>query len=1387
MRNASNLIALNVSHNMITNEVAESLATVLSHNDNLQVLYLSSNCLRSQGCIEVFNGLKNTLDLRNLDISYNKITAEAANSIAAVVCQNMKLEMFDISYNELETQGTIKIFKAMEHISTLKKVNIAHNMISSEAAMYISNVFCSNSKLRELDLRDNILLEMDVIMKTINFTIINNLNDEQIWNKLSVIITNLKELNLSNINLQTARAIGVLKGLDNISTLIKFNISGNSITSSAADNLAEFLSKNTELQEINVSHNNLQEAGISRILGAINISRLTRLNVSANNVNLKFIVKLFLYATKLTDLDFSNNTLDDSVDAIAFFSGLNNVFINLANLNMSGICNKFSDEAVIALAHVLSQNTKLIELDLSNNNLYSKAIKIFSELKTSTLIKLNIRNNSITDQAADTIATFLSRNTGLEELDLSHNNLQSEGTIKIAKANLMNLTNFNISHNGITNTAANDIAVFMCRNTKLQVLDFSCNDLHESGCRIIFEVLQNISMLTSLNISNCSVSNKLSTLLLHNTNLQKLNLSHNHLSTSDIVKIFKGMKNISNLKRIDISHNMITDKATNSIATVLSQNNNLQKLNISFNCLGSKGCIKVFNGMKNILNLRKLDISYNKVDSEATDNLVVVLSQNTKLEELDISFNDVQTLGAIKIFKSIKQTLTLTKVNIAHNMINGEAAQYIIDVLYNNNGLKELDISDNTPLEMDVITMIIVSCVTKLNCSQLVSEHVTSKLSIIATNLQELNISNINLQAAGTIKVFKGLYNISTLKKFNISRNSITSVAANVLKEFLSKNNDLQELDLSYNCLQDTGVIKICEANISNLISFNISHNSITIKAADDIAKFLSHNSQMKIFDLSCNGLLELSVINILKEMQAGKSAKLNVSNASVINKAVDELTTLHYTSTLGKLDISGINLSTSNTVKVFKEMKNFSNLIALNVSHNNIPNEAADELAISLLYCPKLKELDLSCSNLSTLNAIKIFKGLKNITQLVAIDLSDNMITDEAADELAIVLYHNNSLQIFNLSSNHLTSKGCVKVMDGMNNILCLKKLDISYNQITCEAADSISTFLSHSNELEELMLNNNDFSDTVFLFERIQTAKLSKLDISNNKIGSLIVLTGEIPNALVRNSDLVELNLSGNDFESDDVITILNGMEKILNLQRFNISRNSITCRAADNIAKVLSHNTNLQELCLSDNDLQSSGIVLLLSRMNNITKMTHLDLSSNYITEEAADNIATFLRHNNNLKVLNLSNNPIQTTGIKTIFGAKDTTYNLIKLSLSENMLDDEVADVITVLLSQSCSLEEFDLSKNNLQAVGAVTVFKAIQSCPRILKLNMSSNKITDEAGDDIANVLSKATTLREVDLDSNTLSVKVLKSILRAFIKLPSDYLEVDEICPDIDS
>lgn len=125
---------------------------------------------------------------------------------------------------------------------------------------------------------------------------------------------------MSDVNLQTTGVIKGFKGVDNITTLTKFNISRNSLTPLAANVLAEFLSNNSNLQELDMSHNDLQETGVSKILGALRIFKLTSLNISANNINLKSIGEVISCTTKLMELDLSYNMLKNSTEVICFLS-----------------------------------------------------------------------------------------------------------------------------------------------------------------------------------------------------------------------------------------------------------------------------------------------------------------------------------------------------------------------------------------------------------------------------------------------------------------------------------------------------------------------------------------------------------------------------------------------------------------------------------------------------------------------------------------------------------------------------------------------------------------------------------------------------------------------------------------------------------------------------------------------------------------------------------------------------------------------------------------------------------------------------------------------------------------------------------------------------------
>ena len=90
-------------------------------------------------------------------------------------------------------------------------------------------------------------------------------------------------------------------------------------------------------------------------------------------------------------------------------------------------------------------------------------------------------------------------------------------------------------------------------------------------------------------------------------------------------------------------------------------------------------------------------------------------------------------------------------------------------------------------------------------------------------------------------------------------------------------------------------------------------------------------------------------------------------------------------------------------------------------MSSISINKEAADDIATVLSHNTKLQVLYLANSDLETSGVIKIAKGLHNASSLIVINISNNSINEEAADDIAAVLSHNSRLEILELGNKYL------------------------------------------------------------------------------------------------------------------------------------------------------------------------------------------------------------------------------------------------------------------------------------------------------------------------------------------------------------------------------
>ena len=1376
----SNLIKISIVNSFISDNIADDLSVVLSRKVKLKKLILSHNNLQTLSTTRIFEGMRGKSSLTLLTVSHNTISPVAAMSIANVLSCNPKLEELDLSYNNMQSIGVTEILKGIMNISNLKILNISGNNISDEAANGIGDVLSHNTKL--------------------------------------------EELNLSCNSLQAAGAIKVFNSMKEIVILKKFSISKNSITDEATDYLVPILCHNTNLEEIDLSYNRLQTAGIVKILkGLKDILSLKLLKVgngyitdeaasdilavlSHNNEQIidepgSGIVAVLSNSSKI-DLSETETSI-----ALIILKSVYNIS-NIRQFSMSN--NSVSHDAAVEIAIIISHNINLEKLDLSFNRLQTtSAIEIFSRMKNFSNLKIfKIKNNGITDEVAKYIAAIFLYNTKLEELDLSYNRLQSAGIIKILKGimNISNLKRLNIRGNNISDEAANDIGDVLSHNTKLEELNLSCNSLQAAGAIKVFNSMKEIVTLKKFSISKNSITDEaipyLVPILCHNTNLEEIDLSYNRLQTVGIVKVLKGLKDILSLKLLKVGNDYITDEAASSILAVLSHNNeqiidepgsgivavlsNSSKIDLSE--IETSIALIILRSVYNISNIQQFSMSNNSISYDAAMEIAIIISHNTKLEKLDLSCNRLQTARAIEIFSRMKDFSNLKIFKIKNNGITDGVAKYIAAIFVHNTKLEELDLSYNRLQSTGVIEifhgMDMIFTLKRLNISNnSISEYSSGFLAEVLSHnaeLEELDLSCNTLQAAGTVTVLKSTN--SNLRKIKISNNDITNEAAKDMANILSCRVKLEELNLSHNCLQTSGVLDVLNGlkNISTLKAFNICNIGITDDVADNIVTVLSNNMALEEVDLSYNKLQVVGVTKILEGMKnflTLKTKKLNLS----YNNITDEIGSALYNTILEEVDS---DMAIHSRLEVFSAVGNLSNLVNVAVCANH--GSASQPGKCTAVIVSGDIILDLYHSDLQIATVLQTL----DISNLIKISIVNSFISDNIANDLSLLLSHNVKLQQLVLSHNNLQTFCTTRIFEGMQGKSRLTLLTVSHNNISPVAAISIGNVLSCNPKLEELDLSYNNMQSTgvtTILKQIMNISKLKRLNISGNNISD--EAANNIGDVLSHNTKLEELNLSCNSLQAAGAIKVFNSMKEIVTLKKFSISKNSITDEAIHYLVPILSRNTKLEQINLSYNRLQAAGIVKVLKELKDITALKSFSIYNNRITDEVANGIsavlsddngdavlsgikATLSNSNNEIEQIDLSE--IKTTIALLVLKEMSNTSTLKQFSMRNNNISHKAAKDVAVILSYSNTLEELDLTCIDLQLSGAMEIFSEMKNVSNLRRFKINTNTISDEVAKNIAVILSHNTKLEELELSCNhfdlqtTSAIEIFNGIKRIF-------------------
>ncbi|XP_013109794.2 uncharacterized protein LOC106088689 [Stomoxys calcitrans] len=803
---------------------------------------------------EAFKSLK---ELMSLDMSHNRIITLDSK----IFDKNTRLQTVDLSHNHIHS-----ISGVFSNLPQLREIFLSENNIlelpadaftnsSNVEVIYLEfnaiahvdpNVFSSLVNLDHLYLRANFipLLPVTLLDKCQKLSSL-SLDDNEIQD-LEIGMFRKMEF-LREVRLHNNRIRRIRKGVfEPLPTLQELHVQKNNI---------EDIEPGAFQTLYNLQHINLQDNQLTVLEDIFpkeaNISSLLTIQLEANYLN-KIHPKTFRRQDKIQIMWLSHNELmrveksmfEDQVDLARLYLNHNfirdidrDTFAKLKNL-------KFIDMSWNRLKQLrrdyFSSLVNVEELVLAHN--FIEAIEGFAFNKLKNMKILDLSHNPLHQITNDVF---------MEDLSLTHLNLQNTSLRRIETntfKSLQNLNDLNLVGNYLLPSDIQKLDV-----PGLSTLYLSNNDLsNQANMSNMFDKLRSLQHLT---MANCSLTSLPDDIFTKNTNLVKLDLCDNILSSMNRnlfigLNVFKELRvcrnqltefphvalyNLSTLEVLDLSRNLFSTIDFYKLSGTL----NLRQLNLKDNKITS---LTGFNAV-NLTQLDTVDLS---------GNLLLSLPANFLRNSINLQRVDLSSNRFLQIPSSALSDISLPRLswlNLTGNPIN--TIYTVIEERYPY--LKELYICQTN---LSILTSYDFKAFKALQHLHLVNNRITRISPGAFTNLTNLLTLDISINELELLPIER-LKGLSNLRVLNISHNILRE-----LDEFSSDLIQLQVCDLSFNQLDR--VSRFTFTHLHNLVELYLMGNRMTVLSVDAF-RYLR---KLHILDLRKN-YFELVPIEALKPLEA--------------------------------------------------------------------------------------------------------------------------------------------------------------------------------------------------------------------------------------------------------------------------------------------------------------------------------------------------------------------------------------------------------------------------------------------------------------------------------------------------------------------------------------
>ena len=631
------------------------------------------------------------------------------------------------------------------------------------------------------------------------------------------------------------------------------------------------------------------------------------------------------------------------------------------------------------------------------------------------------------------------------------------------------------------------------------------------------------------------------------------------------------------------------------------------------------------------------------------------------------------------------------------------------------------------------------------------------------TQWKSLNLDSCSIGNNGMSILAKFLVDFTqttnSIKYLNLRNNRLTSLwgtysvtdqnCANNSSDLLQS---VEDLDISFNLLCDREILPIsdCLKINSSLCKLNLSKNNIADEGAEMLAEAIQVNTILQELNISKNEITDdgakmlseaiqvntaLRVLNVSKNW-ISKEGVMRIVEACIINRTLHKLVCTH--NNLTKSGLAAIN-----------EYIRKENAVQLFYSSWNIIVTKGNGLAFETIF--QLTDMQWKL-------------------QLVGNDYLDELWFPDDITELR---YRREFLKCCIAESEHVNVQNA--------NLSSVSQIII------------INDGLRLNKNITEVNLCNCGITNEGIkvLVQAVEVSTLQILDVSNNAISSDGALC--ISDFLKINSALCKLNLSGNKIEDEGTKELSEAIQVNTTLQDLNMSKNNITDEGANKLSKAIQLNTMLQELNISKNWISKEGVMSIVEACTINRTLHKLVCTHNNLSKSGLAAINEYIRKENAVQIFDASWNTISAEdgklAIKTIFQLLDISKATFQLSgvrrqklQSGNDTQEELwyVDEINELKYRrefvQCCIKESDCL--NLQNANLSDMFQIgiISDClklsKKIAEVNLCGCQVTNERMKVFIQAIEVTTTLQNLDVSDNAISVNGILSI--------SDFLKINK-------